>query len=83
MTITKQVAMFLYDAYGGDLIVENDVIVGFDFTLDAEQPYLKFLETQQRPKKNQAYMTAKRYNDKFIYYRVDCPETWFKGVRWK
>lgn len=83
MTITKQVAMFLYDAYGGDLILENDVIVGFDFTLDAEDRYLTFLETQQRPKKNQAYMTVKLYNDKFIYYRVDCPETWFKGMHWK
>lgn len=78
MTISKSLAKFLYDAYGGDIIEENGVCVGFDFTLSQENEYLNYIIGVQRQKKKQGFMTMNRY-DGFVYYRVDCPSEWFKG----
>lgn len=78
MAISKSLAKFLYDAYGGDIIEENGVCVGFDFTLSQENEYLNYIIGVQRQKKKRGFMTMKRY-DGFVYYRVDCPSEWFKG----
>lgn len=82
MPISKSLAKFLYDAYGGDLILEGGVCVGFDFTLHEENEYLNYIVSVQRSKKKQGFMTIKRY-DGFNYYRVDCPSEWFRGECWK
>lgn len=78
MTISKSLAKLLYDAYGGDIIEENGVCVGFDFTLSQENEYLNYIIVVQRQKKKQGFMTMKRY-DGFVYYCVDCPSEWFRG----
>lgn len=83
MTITKSLAKFLYDAYGGDMIFENGVCVGFDFTLDEASDYLGYIASIQRLKKRMGYLSVKRFEG-FVYYRVDCPQEWFRGVGcWK
>ena len=82
MTISKSLAKFLYDAYEGDMIFENGVCVGFDFTLSEESRYLNYVVENQRSRKKQGFMTMKRY-DGFVYYRVDCPKEWFRGECWK
>lgn len=78
MPISKSLAKFIFDAYCGDMILENGVCVGFDFTLTDENEYLNYIVAVQQPKKKQGFMTMKRY-DGFVYYRVDCPSEWFKG----
>lgn len=83
MTISKSLAKFIYDVYCGDMILENGVYVGFDFTLTEENEYLNYIITVQRQKKKSGFMSMKRY-DGFVYYRVDCPTEWFKGSEcWK
>lgn len=82
MTISKSLAKFLFDAYGGDMIFENGVCVGFDFTLKDENEYLNYIVAVQCQKKKQGFMTMKRYEG-FVYYRVDCPSEWFRGECWK
>ena len=82
MTITKSLAKFLYDAYGGDMIDENGVCVGFDFTLDEPSDYLEYIASTQRLKKRRGYLSVKRFEG-FVYYRVDCPSEWFRGECWK
>lgn len=82
MTISKRLAKFLYDAYGGDMIFEDGVCVGFDFTLDGESDYLNYIVSVQRSKKRMGYLTVKRF-DGFTYYRLDCPSEWFRGECWK
>lgn len=82
MTISKSLAKFIYDAYCGDMIFENGVCVGFDFTLSKESTYLNYVIVNQRSRKKQGFITMKRY-DGFVYYRVDCPQEWFRGECWK
>lgn len=82
MTISKRLAKLLYDAYGGDMIFEDGMCVGFDFTLEDESDYLNYIASIQRLKKRMAYLTVKRFEG-FTYYRVDCPSEWFRGECWK
>lgn len=82
MTISKRLAKLLYDAYGGDMIFENGVCVGFDFTLDEESDYLRHIASIQRSKKRMGYLSVKRFEG-VVYYRVDCPQEWFRGECWK
>lgn len=82
MTISKRLAKFLYDAYGGDVIFENGVCVGFDFTLDEPNDYLEYIASIQRLKKHMGYLSVTCFEG-FVYYRVDCPAEWFRGECWK
>lgn len=82
MTIDKRLAKFLYDAYCGDMIFENGVCVGFDFTLDEPSDYLRYIASTQRLKKHMGYLSV-TYFEGFDYYRVDCPSEWFRGECWK
>lgn len=82
MTISKSLAKFIYDAHTGDMIFENGVCVGFDFTLSKESIYLNYVIANQRLRKKQGFIAMKRY-DGFVYYRVDCPSEWFRGECWK
>ena len=82
MTISKRLAKFLCDAYGGDMIFEDGMYVGFDFTLEDESDYLNYIASIQRLKKRMGYLTVKRFEG-FTYYRVDCPSEWFRGECWK
>lgn len=79
MIITKSLAKLLYDAYGGDMIYENGVCVGFDFMLDEPSDYLEYIVSIQRLKKGMGYLSVKRF-ERFVYYRVDCPQEWFREV---